>query len=107
MARFIVANRLAGMAERQARRAALDRLEASLGAHFDVRADNKPSEPGGRRRIYLETDPAELESVLKEFPDDVIVEPQVLRYPAFSYPGFVQLELAAQGLEPESAGVGR
>src|SRR4051812_13968443 len=83
MARFIVANRLAGTASRT--QAARDTLHANFfAAHDNIRGfANIVSPPeerdSSRRMMIVDADAVELNAKRAEFSPDVIIEPEMLR----------------------------
>jgi subtilisin family serine protease len=48
-----------------------------------------------------------MQALVRELPQDLLVEPEFKRLPASSYPALLQLTLLAQGSDPPPAGFGR
>lgn len=105
--RFIVSNRCAGMGERRAAsRENLDRLLVSLATHADITSD-KETYGGQRRRIQLECEAEELEKLSQEWGEDVLVEPELLRFPALFRPGpRTPARASTEPAEPAAVGFG-
>lgn len=83
MARFVISHRLAGKTEAQknASREALHLAAASvekvIGRETPVSAADRP-----RLLVYLEAGEKDIENIRRQWSDDVIVEPEILRYTA-------------------------
>ena len=85
MARFIIAHRLAGRqsgASKEQSRAAVENVVAGVRAFADVSAQPSVSPPRHRGMRVIDADAHEIKSKVHSFPENVIVEPEMVRVPA-------------------------
>ena len=86
MARFVMANRRAGKFReplKRASRASLDLTYAErLEANVNVIGDTAPDNEEARRVVIFDADPREVASKSANLPPDVMIEPELLRYPS-------------------------
>ena len=106
MARFIVSHRLAGKRDRAVSQAALNDSVSSFEAFADVEKDTAPDSEQERRVLHIEADAVEIQSRRAEFGQDVLIEQEVLRYPAVALPAAAGVTITLQGLQPPAAGIG-
>ena len=89
MAKFVMANRRAGKfhePEKRGSRRALDAAFQPLAGDVDVLHDFAPPDDTLRRVIVFEADPVELAARAPALPADVMLEPEILHYPANAVP---------------------
>jgi subtilisin family serine protease len=106
MSRFLVSHRLAGSAEKEASRESLEKIAGHLAANTDIRSDYQPGSPSKRRILSVDANPVDLQKMHKEWGPDTLVEPEVPRDRAWSYPGDIETTVALQGTEPLFPGLG-
>src|SRR3954469_9404129 len=103
MARYVMANRRAGKfhtTEKMASRAAVESAFSALFAgNVDIVNDLNPGDELARRVIVFDCDPEEANAKAAELPADVLLEPQILHFPA--------VVAAAGGVAPLLVAAGR
>lgn len=83
MGRYVISHRLAGKddqqrgASRDALKAAVSSAEKVTGQEFSISPEDLP-----RRIAFLDADEKAIVNIRRQWPDDVIVEPELLRYTA-------------------------
>lgn len=110
MPRFLIANRLSGLQFNAS--ASAESLDAAMGAmkgFADVDKQGGKARRGGSRRTIhsAEADAADMDAWQKTLPPGIIVEPEIYRECAWSFPGSVQNELTYEGPNPVQTGVGK
>jgi hypothetical protein len=106
MARFIVSHLFSGKKDKAAVRDDFEKTASGLRSFASVVSDKQYESPDIRRVLHVEAEPREIQQRLSEWGPGVLAEPEAQRFPAVSYPGFVELERMAQGPTPVPAGVG-
>jgi len=106
MSRFLVSHRLAGRREKEASRESLEKIAARLAADADIRSDYQPASNSKRRILSVDANPADIRKMHKEWGPDALVEPEVPRDRAWSYPGDIETAVALQGAQPLFPGLG-
>lgn len=90
MARYVMASRRAGKFHETEKRAARDSLEKAFSRHFEQQVSgvsrSKPQRDIDRQVLIFEAEPAEVAAKRAELPQDVILEPEILHYPAVALP---------------------
>lgn len=84
MARFVMANRRAGRrgkAEKAASRDSIDMAMDLLSASIDVASDFQAESESASRIVQFDASPAEISSMAANLSPDVILEPEILRWP--------------------------
>jgi subtilisin len=85
MARYVMASRRAGKfheSEKVTARKSVDAAISIVHSSVAVVTDRVPMEPTDRRVFTFDADPADVAALRAELDRDVILEPQVLRYPS-------------------------
>ena len=84
MARYVMANRRAGKFGAAAQMMSRATFEATLDgpalSGSEVLQVNRPQRETGRITAVIETEAAEIEARRAEFPEDVLIEPEILHY---------------------------
>lgn len=94
------------MTEKEASRELLEKIATRLAAETDIRSDYQPASPSQRRILSVDADPGDLRKMHKEWGPDTLVEPEVPRERAWSYPGDIETAVALQGSQPLFPGLG-
>lgn len=105
--RFIIANRLAKSGSRKESRQAADSLGITLKDNVDVLKDNKPDSEEKRRVFVVDADTKEFSKLAAEFDENMLVEPELPRYPAEATCPTVDQLVEAQGAIPGPPGLGQ
>ncbi|MGI8685035.1 MAG: S8 family serine peptidase [Acidimicrobiales bacterium] len=107
MARYVLSHRRAGKfheTEKRASRAAAERSFLLFESSADVVSRLAPSSETAREVIVFEADPAEVFAKVALMPEDSLLEPEILHYPATTLP--VDLARAAAVSAPGEAVAG-
>ncbi len=88
MARYVIASRRAGKFRETEKEAARSAVVSALGSLTSATLiqDNKPTDPLARRVVVIEVDSSEIASKKAEMPGEVIIEPEILHWPAILPP---------------------
>ncbi|WP_414584896.1 S8 family peptidase [Scytonema sp. PCC 10023] len=85
MARFVMANRIAGKfknAEKVASRQSLDfTFETEFSHRVNLISDINAKQPDTRRIVVFDAEPNEMAVIANNLPPEVILEPEILHYP--------------------------
>jgi subtilisin len=101
MARYVMANRRAGMFTKSEQITSREAVGVALARQFaagtNIIQDAAPDDPTARRVVIFDADPAEIEAKQALVSPDVLIEPEILHYPAAPFPrDFVELTTSAR-----------
>lgn len=107
MGRYVISHRMAGKkgeqtnASREAFQAAVSSIQKVMGQTFAITPEESPRGVG-----FVDADEASIENIRRQWSDDIIVEPEIKRYPAtFNLRTYLRMQEETRAMVP-SVGLG-